>query len=51
MPPRSRVSKISIAATAAAAIKMRCAHRVPTAGIRMMLKATAPTIAPTVFAA
>ena len=40
-----------MAATAAAAIKMRCAHSVPTAGMRMMLNATAPTIAPTVFAA
>ena len=29
------------AATAAAAIRIRCDHSVPTAGIRMMLKATA----------
>ena len=51
MSARNRASGISMAATAATAIRIRCDHSVPTAGITMMLKAMAPMIAPTVFAA
>ena len=47
----SLASRTGITARAATAIKMRCAQSVPAAGIRITLKATAPAIAPTVFAA